>query len=147
MGISSLNKSAVIGATDMIPLNSQLVGGDVQVSVGTLVDFIQSMAPDSAEVVQYAAPAGSGFSAQVLAPDEGQNVFYLLTPGGAYAAGTVILPSAPWDGMRVNVHCSQAITTFSLTGGTTHGAPTTLAAGGFFTMRYDAGTSGWWRCA
>jgi hypothetical protein len=147
MGISNLNTATQITASTMLPVFDPSVGGDAKVSVATFVGYLDSLSSDAREVTQYAAPAGSGFTAQVLDADDNQDVFYLLTPGGAYAVGTVLMPSEPWDGMRVNVHCSQAITTFSLTGGTMHGAPTTLAAGGFFTMRYDASTAGWWRTA
>jgi hypothetical protein len=146
--INGLAVASEVGATDMLPLYSRSIGGDVQVSVGTLVTFLQSLEPGDREITQYAQPGGSGFAAQVLNADDGVDIFYLLTPLGAYAAGSVILPSAPWDGQRVNVHCSQAVTAFTLTGATNiHGAPTTLAASGVFTMRWDAATSGWWRSA
>jgi len=148
MAINKLPIALQVTAADMLALFSASYGGDTQVSVATLVAFIDSLAPDAREVTQYAAPAGSGFTAQVLDADDNQDVFYQLTPGGAYAVGGLLLPPAPWNGMRVNVHCSQAVTTFSVTGGTTHGAPTTLAANSFFTLRYDAASGGgWWRCA
>lgn len=145
--INALSRVSTLSLADLIPLFSNSAGLDSAATIGTLLDLITESLPVASEVIQYAAPSGSGFVAQVLDVDEGVNVFYQITPGGAYAAGGVLMPSAPWDGMRVNVHCSQAVTTFSLTGGTMHGAPTTLAAGGFFTMRYDAASSGWWRSA
>jgi hypothetical protein len=147
MAISNLATATEVGATDMLALWSRSTGLDSQVSVGTLTAFLQDLGIATREVTQYAAPVGSGFAAQVLPADTGVDIFYLLTPGGAYAVGSVILPLSPWDGQRVNVHCSQAVTTFTVSGTNPHGAPTTLAAGGFFTMRWDAVTNGWWRCA
>jgi hypothetical protein len=147
MAIDKLPIASEVGATDMLALWSRSTGGDMQVSVGTLTAFLQDLGATTREVTQYAAPVGSGFAAQVLAAEDGVDIFYLLTPGGAYAVGSVILPSSPWDGQRVNVHCSQAVTAFTVSGTNPHGAPTTLAAGGFFTMRWDAVTNGWWRSA
>lgn len=148
MAIQKLSVASQIGSTDMLPVFSQAAGGDVQVSVATLIAFLDSLQPNAREVAQYASPGGSGFAAQVMNSDEGVDVFYLMTPLGAYAVGGLILPDTPWDGQRVNVHCSQAITTFGVTGALNiHGAPTTLAAAAFFTMRWDAATSAWWRTA
>jgi len=92
-------------------------------------------------VTQYAAPNASGFSVTVVPPAEGASVFLLLSPGGAYAAGTIVLPSAT-DGQEVLVHSRQAVTTLTVSG-TASGAPTTIAAGGFFRMRFD-GVLGLW---
>jgi hypothetical protein len=147
MAIDRLSTVAEIGATDMLAMFSRAAGGDVQVAVGVLSEFLQSLQSTGSEVTQYAAPQGSGFAAQVVNANDGEDIFYLITPAGAYAVGSLLLPTIPWDGQHVNVHCSQAITTFSVPGSNVHGAPTTLAAGAFFTLRWDAATSGWWRTA
>jgi hypothetical protein len=92
---------------------------------------------------QYAAPSASGFTVTVSAAD----TWLLLTPTGAFAAGAIVLPSGSADKSEVNVNSTQAITSLTVSaGGTTvTGAPTTLAQNGFFTMRYDAATSAWYR--
>lgn len=147
MAIDRLTTVTEISATDMLAVYSRGAGGDAQVSVGNLSVFLESLRSSAHEVSQYAAPQGSGFAAQVIDSDDFQDIFYLITPGGAYAVGSLLLPTSPWDGQRVNVHCSQAVTTFTVTGTNVHAGPTTLAAGAFFTMRWDAATNGWWRTA
>jgi hypothetical protein len=147
MAIDRLSTVTEIGASDMLAIFSRAGGLDAQVAVGVLSEFLQSLQPDGGEVAQYASPQGSGFAAQVVDADDGDDIFYLITPSGAFAAGSLILPGNPWNGQRVNVHCSQAVTSFSVSGTGVHGAPTTLSAAGFFTMRWDAVTNGWWRVA
>jgi hypothetical protein len=93
---------------------------------------------------QYAAPSSTGFTVTVTAG----NTWLLLTPTGTLAAGTIVLPSAPADKAEVSVNCTQIVTALTVSaGGTTvTGAPTTLAAANeFFTMRFDAATSAWYR--
>ena len=74
-------------------------------------------------------------------------VFLLLSPGGAYAAGTIVLPSGV-EAQEILVHCRQAVTALTVTpqpGNTISGAPTTIAAGGFFRLRFDSVESIWAR--
>ena len=60
--------------------------------------------------------------------------------------GAIVLPTGAADKSVVSVNCTQIVTTLSVTSGNTvTGAPTTLAANGFFTMRYDAATAAWYR--
>ena len=97
---------------------------------------------------QYAAPAATGFS--VTIPDVGYDVHLILTPLAGYAAGTLVLPSKLTlkDGQRLLVNCTQAVTTLtiSLNGASAAvGAPTTLAANAFFTLKYDAASNNWYR--
>lgn len=95
---------------------------------------------------QYAAPSATGFSVTVALGD----TWMLLTPTATFAAGTIVLPSAPADKAEVSVNCTQIVSALTVSaGGTTvTGAPTTLAAANeFFTMRFDAATNAWYRVA
>jgi hypothetical protein len=92
---------------------------------------------------QYAAPSATGFSVTLEAADS----WLILTPLAGYAAGTIVLPSVRTNGQVVQVNCTQAVTTLTVSGnGTTvTGAPTTLAANGFFKLQFDAVLAAWFR--
>jgi hypothetical protein len=129
------------------------IGGDAQVSVGeprgTYLQFARGRRPR--EVTQYAQPGGSGFAAQVH--QHGRQRRHLLSPDSRDSVpmptGSVILPSAPWDGQRVNVHCVAGHDGLLCHWSRKHPRRTHDAGcvSGFFTMRWDAATSGWWRAA
>jgi len=73
----------------------------------------------------------------------------LLTPAATYAAGTIVLPekTSCIDGQELMCTCTQIVTalTVSGNGATVNGAPTALAANGFFRLRFDAVFSAWYR--
>lgn len=98
--------------------------------------------------VQYSSPSNTGFTVAINAATG--NMHLLLTPLAAYAAGTLTLPAASGmaDGVILVITCTQAITTLTLAlNGATGavGAPTTLAANAFFTMKFDKPSNNWYR--
>lgn len=89
---------------------------------------------------QFAAPA-TGATVVVEAGD----TWLLLTPAGTLATLTVTLPTAT-DGQIVRVTSSQILTALTVGGGSTvNGAPTAMAANGYFTMAYSATLNVWQR--
>jgi hypothetical protein len=97
---------------------------------------------------QYSAPSATGFSVQIT--DSSADTHLILTPVAGYAAGTIVLPAVAnaIDGQQIMVNCTQAVTTLTVDGnGATAvtGEPATLAANAFFTLKYDAVTSTWYR--
>lgn len=146
--IDKLARVTTLSAGDLVALFSASVGNDVAATLSTLLTFLQGqLTPSGALVTQYAAPGATGFSVTVAPPTTGASVFLLLSQGGAYAAGTVVLPTAV-DGQEVLVHSRQAVTTLTVTPGSgdaTSGAPTTLAAASFFRLRYDLINKLWCR--
>ena len=92
---------------------------------------------------QYAAPSATDFSVTIAAPD----TWLILTPVAGYAAGTIVLPAAPANQQIVQVNCTQSVgaLTVSGNGATVTGAPTSLAANGFFKLQYDAVLAAWFR--
>jgi hypothetical protein len=90
----------------------------------------------------YAAPSASGFTVTLSGV---QDQWLILTPVAGYAAGTIVLPSSPVNLQRVTVNCTQSVGTLTVSGGTVTGAPSSLSANGFFTMRYDAVVNAWYR--
>ncbi len=94
------------------------------------------------QITNYASPSATGFTVLLSNP----NAWLLLTPTGTLAAGEIVLPSSPQDRDTVTVSSTQEVTTLTVSAShTVTGAPTTIAANGFFTMRYDAVNKAWYR--
>lgn len=120
-----------------------------RVSAEAVLAWLEENLSFAATTTYYSAPSATGFTATI--PDTDDNYWLILTPLAGYANGTIVLPSATAaaDQQTVQVNCTQALTTLAITssGGTVTGAPTTLAANAFFTLRFDAVTSTWYRVA
>lgn len=149
MGIQSLNQGTFTAASQ-IPFNDPSNGCDRRASVTSLAAVIAPLLPgQSGLVTQYAAPAATGFVVNVATPEPGESIFLLLTPNAAYAAGAILLPlqATCIDGQELLVTTTQAVTalTVSGNGSTVNGAPTTLAANGFFRLRFDGIFKAWYR--
>jgi hypothetical protein len=74
----------------------------------------------------------------------------LLQPAGTLATGTITLPlnTGTPDGTQLLVTTTQIITAFTLAlngAAAAFGAPTTLSANAFFTMRFYQATNSWYR--
>lgn len=123
-------------------------GADRRASVADLIALVQSSLTESGDLkTQYSSPNATGFSVTVVPPAVGANVHLLITPLAGYAAGTVVLPASPVDGQQVVVTSTQAITTLTVSGNgaSVNGAPTTLAANGYFRLRYDQISNSFYR--
>jgi hypothetical protein len=144
--IDRLSKVTTLSDSDLVALFSSAAGSDVAATLSTLVSYLQSeLTAGVGLVTQYAAPNASGFSVAIAPPTNGASMYLLLTPVAGYAAGTIVLPSITQDGQEVLVSTTNAITALTISGGTVTGAPTTLAAGGFFRLRYDGFYKTWAR--
>ena len=102
----------------------------------------------SGYVTQYSAPSATGFNIYIT--DTKNDIHLILTPTATFANGTITLPlsSNTLDGQRVLVNCTQAVTALSVgANGATAvtGAPASLTANSFFTLKYDKVTSTWFR--
>ena len=99
---------------------------------------------------QYAAPSATAFNIQVTDGDD--NIWLLLTPTGAFAAGTITLPAIAnvADKQEVTVVCTQDVTSLTVAGnGATGvvGEPTSITANDYFTLKYDTLYDTWYRIA
>ena len=141
--INQLSTINTLQGGDLMPVWSTNNGDSRKASMTTLSTYMQSaLSLPGALATQYSAPSSSGFSVTVSAGD----TWLLLTPTGTLAVGAIVLPTGAADKSVVSVNCTQIVTALSVTSGNTvTGAPTTLAANGFFTMRYDAATAAWYR--
>jgi hypothetical protein len=147
--MSAINNlpSADIAAADQIPFSSTSNGQDRRTSVTQLSTLLQALLTSAGSITQYAAPSATGFSVTISPPTAGGSVYLLLTPTGAFAAGTIVLPAPPADRQEVSVVTTQAISTLTVSGNgaTVTGSPSTLAANATFKLRYNAaGAAGWY---
>lgn len=152
MAIQNLSRVTTLAASDLVALFSGSLGNDAAVTLATLTQYLQQqMTIGGSMVTQYSAPNATGFSVSILAAGDGlgQNVWLLLTPVAGYAAGTIVLPSSTisQDQQELLVSTTQAITTLTINGNgaSVNGAPTTLAANGFFRLRFDGVFKAWYR--
>lgn len=153
--MSSIDKlsrvaSADVNASDLLALFASSLGNDAAITLGNLLTWLQSQLTASGSFqTQYAAPNATGFSVAINPATQGGDVYLLLTPAGGYATGTITLPLQAYctDGQEVLVSCTQAVTTLTVSGNgsTVNGAPTTLAANGFFRLRFDGVLQAWYR--
>lgn len=143
--INQLSSLDTIQLGDLLAVWSTNNGDTRKASMSLLLSFMQAnLTLPGSLTTQYAAPSAAGFSVTVALGD----TWLLLTPTATFAAGTIVLPTSAADKSEVSVNCTQIVTALTVSaGGTTvTGAPTTLAAANeFFTMRYDAATSAWYR--
>lgn len=137
---------------DQIPLYSQVNGETRRVSASTLASYVgKSNQNASNSVTVYVNPTATGFSAPV--GNISSNVWLRLTPSGAFAAGTIVLPpiTSVVDGQIIKVTSTNSVSTLDINtnDGSINitGQPNTLAANGFFTIQYDIILKTWVRVA
>ena len=99
------------------------------------------------KITQYSAPNAGGFTATIT--DSSNSAWLVLTPTGTMATGTIKLPAIGncVERQEVLVNTTQAITSLAVdgNGSTVSGAPTTLAAGAYFRLRFEPVLSTWYR--
>lgn len=133
---------------DQVPIYSSNNGDARKASLLLLKTFFQEgvTAADD-KITQYSAPSATGFSVQIN--NDSDSVWLVLTPTAGFADGTLVLPAVAncVDRQEILVNCTQAVTTLTVSGNgsTVIGAPTTLAANAYFTLRFDSVLSRWYR--
>lgn len=146
--INRLSSLSVASSGDQIPVFSPDNGDARKMSVGTLLTYFQQQFTSPTVSVTISVPL-TGFNLPF--PSSSSNVqWLLLNPAGTLSSGTILLPlnTATADGTEVLVTSTGAITTLtvSLNGASNvYGAPTTLAANGFFRLRYVRSLNSWFR--
>lgn len=146
--INQLSEEGTLSAGDQFPIWVTGNGATRRVSANDIAVFVQSeINANGGFITQYAAPNATAFAVQINPVVAGNSVFLPLMPTGTFATGAITLPSAAssQDGQEVLVNSTQIVTTLTvnylnaanvLT--TVVGAPTTIAANGFFRLRFDA---------
>ena len=147
--INQLSSSATFTATDQVPMWSSGNGNAMKVSGSVMLAFMRDNIDPGGLTSYYAAPSATAFSVAIPSTDD--NYWLILTPTAGFADGTIVLPlsTVAVDQQTINVNCTQAVTTLVVNGNgaTVTGEPATLAANAFFTLRFDAITTTWYRVA
>jgi len=148
--INQLSGLSQLSSGDLLPIYVPNNGDARKVSIGQLLAFFQQQFASPTLATQLATP-GTGFNIAVQTPVSGQQ-WLILQPAGTLATGTVTLPlnTQTPDGTEVLVTTTQIVTVFALAldgAAAVYGAPTALAANGFFRIRYYAATNSWYRIA
>jgi hypothetical protein len=144
----SLSRTDTVASGDLFVLhsaeNDDFRGAPANV-VAAYIQSLLSLADN--KVTQYAAPASTGFT--VALTDNSASKWLLLTPTGTLAAGTITLPAQAncVDKQEILVNSTQTVTALTVAGNgsTVNGGPTTIAANGFFRLRFDGVFKAWYR--
>ena len=148
MAIEKLLLTDTVTASTVFAGNDS--GQDYKYQSSALVSYVSANinVTDNKET-QYASPSATGFSVSIN--DNSNSAWLLLTPLAGYAAGTIVLPALNncVDKQEIIVNTTQAVTTLTINanGAQVVGAPTTLAANAYFTLRFDQLFSTWYRVA
>lgn len=150
----ALSVVSTVSAGDVLVISQNSSTRYRGVEVADLLTFMQDnlLFPGQAVKV-FSAPSASGTNVSAFpsgSTTTEYNVWLVITPVAGYAAMTITLPAVGGlvDMQEVSVNCTQSVTTLTISAnGATGvvGAPTTLAANGYFTLRYEAVTKNWYR--
>lgn len=146
--INQLSSISQVSGANQIPVYDQNNGDARKVSVSQLLQYFQTTFAAPTVATNLYTP-GTGFNVTVPTPVSEQQ-WMIIQPAGTLATGTITLPlnTGVPDGTEVIVTTTQIITTFTLAlngASNAFGAPTTLAANAFFTMRFYQATNSWYR--
>ena len=148
--INQLAGLSQVSGGDQLPIYVPNNGDARKVSVNQLLQYFQQTFAAPTVATNLYTP-GTGFNITVPTPTSEQQ-WMVIQPAGTLAAGTITLPlnTGTPDGTQVLVTTTQIITSFTLAlngASNAFGAPTTLAANAFFTMRFYQATNSWYRVA
>ena len=148
--INQLAGLTQVSGGDQLPIYVPNNGDARKVSVNQLLQYFQTTFAAPTVATNLYTP-GTGFNVTVPTPVSEQQ-WMVIQPAGTLAAGTITLPlnTGTPDGTQVLVTTTQIITSFTLAlngAAAAFGAPTTLAANAFFTVRFYQATNSWYRVA
>lgn len=146
--INQLSGLSQLSGGDLLPVYVPNNGDARKVSVSQLLAYFQTTFAAPTVATNLYTPS-TGFNITVPTPVSEQQ-WMIIQPAGTLAAGTITLPlnTGVPDGTQVLVTTTQIITSFTLAlngAANAYGAPTTLAAKSFFTMRFNQSTNSWYR--
>lgn len=138
--------SFVPAAEDYIPILDVTSNTSVRVTLAQLAQFIT---PATKPTTQRSSPAADGFNVFVDNSVPGTDVHLILTPTTSWPTGQVTLPPLAdcVDKQEFTMNTTQQVASFAVdgNGALVTGEPLVLAADDFFTLRFDASTSTWYR--
>jgi hypothetical protein len=145
MAIQNLDNVDSISPSTLFAVNQN--GLDYNCTAAVVADFIeQNVTVNDGKVIQYSSPISAS---TVAISGTNNSVWLVLTPISTVASLTIQLPqvSGCVANQEVLVNTTQTITslTVNLNGAVGGGVPTTLAANGFFTLRFEPVIQKWYR--
>jgi hypothetical protein len=146
--INQLAGVSQLSGGDLLPVYVPNNGDARKISITQLLQYFQQTFAAPTVATSVYTPA-TGFNITVPTPTSEQQ-WMLLQPASTLATGTITLPlnTGVPSGTQILVTSTQTITALSigLNGSSgASGAPTTLLAGGFFTLRFYQATNSWYR--
>jgi len=146
--INQLSGISQVSGGDLLPVYVSNNGDARKVSITQLLQYFQQVFASPTVATNLYTPS-TGFNVTVPTPVSEQQ-WMIIQPAGTLAAGTITLPlnTGVPDGTEVIITTTQIITSFTLAlngASNAYGAPTTLAANAFFTMRFYQATNSWYR--
>lgn len=148
--INQLSGISQVSGGDLLPVYVSNNGDARKVSITQLLQYFQQVFAAPTVATNLYTP-GTGFNITAPTPVS-QQQWMIIQPAGTLAAGTITLPlnTGVPDGTELIITTTQIITSFTLAlngASNVYGAPTTLAANAFFTMRFYQATNSWYRIA
>jgi len=146
--INQLSGISQVSGGDLLPVYVSNNGDARKVSITQLLQYFQQVFAAPTVATNLYTPS-TGFNVTVPTPVS-QQQWMIIQPASTLAAGTITLPlnTGVPDGTEVIITTTQIITSFTLAlngASNAFGAPTTLAANAFFTMRFYQATNSWYR--
>ena len=146
--INQLAGVSQLSGGDLLPVYVPNNGDARKISITQLLQYFQQTFAAPTVATSVYTPS-TGFNITVPTPTSEQQ-WMLLQPASTLATGTITLPlnTGVPSGTQILVTSTQTITALSigLNGSSAaSGAPTTLLAGGFFTLRFYQATNSWYR--
>lgn len=151
--MSTINKNSSITPvlSDLIAVWQSSNSDTRRTSFNELLTLFQDnldLSDDTEAATQYYAPNLTGFD--VAINDNDTDTHLILTPTMTLAEGSITLPAKInlRDKQVITVNTTAEVTSFviNLNGSTAvFGAPTTLTANSYFTLKYDVILSTWYR--
>jgi hypothetical protein len=153
MSIERLSLIDTVTASTNFAVNVN--GQDYRVLAQAVYDYIINATEEfgggggiiGGKTIQYFAPSATGWSVAVAA--ESESAWLVITPTAGFATGSITLPALinVQEGQEVLVNCTQSVGTLTVLGNGANviGAPTSLAANGFFLMKFEPILSNWYR--
>ena len=146
--INQLAGVSQLSGGDLLPIYVPNNGDARKISLTQLLQYFQQTFAAPTVATSVYTPA-TGFNITVPTPTSEQQ-WMLLQPASTLATGTITLPlnTGVPSGTQILVTSTQTITalTIGLNGSSSaSGAPTTILAGGFFTLRFYQATNSWYR--
>lgn len=152
--INQLSATDTLTGGDLLPVYVSDNGDARKASLTLLKTYMQNNLtfPSTSTgisqfVPQYASPAATGFT--ITMTSASANAWLIITPLGAYAAGTITFPALAncTDNQEIILVTTQAITALTINGNgaTVIGAPGTLSQFGGARFKFNALSSAWYR--